>query len=216
MDPVTSSPPIAQHVRALERANEVRLARADLKRRIAEGQLGAADVILTSPWEAESMAVADVLMSQRRWGRTRVRRLLAPLEIPETQALGLMTTGQRHAVAHALRADGETGDVLATVRGITGVVGKLEDWVALERAGRRCEELSEHLQEAVTQRDDHVRRLSREGASRRAVAAAARITPGRVQQIVSAPEGPSVARPADPAPQTGFDAVSARASAATT
>jgi hypothetical protein len=91
-----------QHLRALERANEVRLARADLKRRIADGQVRAADVILTAPWEAESMAVADLLMSQRRWGRTRARRLLAGIPLSETKTLGSMTERQRQVVATAV------------------------------------------------------------------------------------------------------------------
>lgn len=98
-----------QHLHALERANEVRLARADLKRRIAGGQLSAADVILTSPWEAESMAVADVLMSQRRWGRTRARRLLAGIPLSETKTLGSMTERQRQAVALAMPGAGREG-----------------------------------------------------------------------------------------------------------
>jgi hypothetical protein len=49
--------PGPQHLQALERANAVRLARADLKRRIAVGNVSAAEVILRSPWEAESMTV---------------------------------------------------------------------------------------------------------------------------------------------------------------
>jgi len=35
---------------------------------VAIGEIEAADVILDSPWEAESMAVAELLMSQRRLG----------------------------------------------------------------------------------------------------------------------------------------------------
>jgi hypothetical protein len=73
----TIAPAGPQHMRALERANQVRLARADLKRRIAGGQIGVAEVILDCPWEADSMAVADLLMSQRRWGQTRCRKFLA-------------------------------------------------------------------------------------------------------------------------------------------
>jgi hypothetical protein len=92
-----------QHLHALERANEVRLARADLKRRIADGKLPAADVILNAPWEASSMAVADVLMSQRRWGRTRARRLLQGVQVSETKTLGSMTERQRQVLAMAMR-----------------------------------------------------------------------------------------------------------------
>jgi hypothetical protein len=104
-----------QHLRALERANKVRLARADLKRRIADGQLGAAEVILSSPWEAESMAVADVLMSQRRWGQTRARRLLAGCQMPENKTLGSMTERQRQAVALAVRNAASEGSPPAAV-----------------------------------------------------------------------------------------------------
>jgi hypothetical protein len=93
-----------QHLRALERANEVRLARADLKRRIADGRLRAADVILTSPWEVESMAVADLLMSQRRWGRTRCRKFLQSIPLSENKSVGSMTERQRRAVASMLAA----------------------------------------------------------------------------------------------------------------
>ena len=50
-----AGPPLRpQHMQALERANAVRLARADLKRRVADGDLGAADVVLEAPWEAGS------------------------------------------------------------------------------------------------------------------------------------------------------------------
>src|SRR3954469_4888028 len=76
-----------QHLRALQRANEVRLARAELKRRVAEGELTAADVVLDSPWEAKSMTVSDLLMSQRRWGRTRCRRFLAQASLSETKTI---------------------------------------------------------------------------------------------------------------------------------
>ena len=41
--------PGPQHMQALQQANAVRLARADLKRRVADGELSAADVVLDSP-----------------------------------------------------------------------------------------------------------------------------------------------------------------------
>ena len=115
MDATATASRGPQHLRALERANEVRLARAELKRRIADGQLRVADVILSSPWEAESMAVADVLMSQRRWGRTRARRFLAGIQMSETKTLGSMTERQRNAVALAIRDTRSEATVEATV-----------------------------------------------------------------------------------------------------
>ena len=95
--------PAPQHLQALERANAVRLARADLKRRIAAGEICAAEVILRSPWEAESMTVADLLTSQRRWGQMRCRRFLQSIPISESKTVGSMTERQRHAVAQSLR-----------------------------------------------------------------------------------------------------------------
>lgn len=94
--------PGPQHMRALERANEVRLARAELKRRVGEGRASAAEVILDCPWEAESMAIADLLMSQRRWGLTRCRKALTAIPMSETKTIGSMTERQRHTLATML------------------------------------------------------------------------------------------------------------------
>ena len=70
-DATTMAPAPPQHMQALQRANEVRLARAALKRRISDGAITVDEVILTSPWEAASMTIAELLTSQRRWGSTR-------------------------------------------------------------------------------------------------------------------------------------------------
>lgn len=91
-----------QHMRALERANKVRLARAELKRRVAAGELGVSEIILECPWEAESMAVADLLMSQRRWGQTRCRKFLAQIPMSEQKTVGSMTERQRRTLAAML------------------------------------------------------------------------------------------------------------------
>jgi hypothetical protein len=97
-----------QHMRALQRANEVRLARAELKRRVTDGETTAATVILASPWEAESMAVAELLMSQHRWGHTRARRFLAGIPMTETKTIGSMTERQRRSLAAMLEAQAPT------------------------------------------------------------------------------------------------------------
>jgi hypothetical protein len=90
-------------MRALERANKVRLARADLKRRVAVGEIEVADVILECPWEAQSMAVADLLMSQRRWGQTRCRKFLSQIPMSEKKTVGSMTERQRRTLSAMLR-----------------------------------------------------------------------------------------------------------------
>src|SRR5271155_218012 len=102
MNATATIAPGAQHMRALQRANEVRLARADLKRRVSDGELDAAEVILGSPWEATSMEVADLLMSQRRWGHTRCRKFLAQVPMSETKTIGSMTEPQRRTLGARL------------------------------------------------------------------------------------------------------------------
>jgi hypothetical protein len=91
-----------QRLRALERANEIRLARAELRRKIADGDVAAADVILATPGAATSWAIGDMLMSQRRWGTTRCRKFLLRNQISETKTLGALTERQRRLLADQL------------------------------------------------------------------------------------------------------------------
>jgi hypothetical protein len=91
-----------QHMQALARANRVRLARAELKRSIARGDVEAAEVIRDCPWETESMTLAELLTSQRRWGRTRARKFLLGLALNENKRLGTLTSRQRMLLSTAL------------------------------------------------------------------------------------------------------------------
>jgi hypothetical protein len=50
------------------------------------------------------MSVSELLMSQRRWGRTRCRRVLLSLGLPENKQIGTMTERQRAALAAMLSA----------------------------------------------------------------------------------------------------------------
>jgi hypothetical protein len=99
--------PEPQRLRALERANQVRLARATLKRSIALGSVSAADVLLSCPREASSWPIGELLMSQRRWGTTRCRKFLARNQIVETKPIGTLTERQRLILAAALQASPE-------------------------------------------------------------------------------------------------------------
>gem|GEM_PF-738982 len=92
-----------QHLRALARANEVRIARARLKRMIAAGTLTVSEVLEDTPPEAYSMELGDLLLSQRRWGQMRVRRLLSQLGISERKQLGSLTDRQRGLLIGTLR-----------------------------------------------------------------------------------------------------------------
>lgn len=107
--PASSTAPAAQmpqHMQALARANRVRLARAELKRSIGRGEVEVGKVIEDCPWETESMTLAELLTSQRRWGRTRARKLLQALALGENKRLGTLTPRQRAMLAAALSGRG--------------------------------------------------------------------------------------------------------------
>src|SRR5687768_11783396 len=96
--------PMPQHMRALAEANRVRLARAALKRDIADGSAEAAEVARSCPWEVSTMTVGELLRSQRRWGRARARKFLFGLGLNENRELGRLTERQRLVLAVALEA----------------------------------------------------------------------------------------------------------------
>ncbi|HEV2773390.1 MAG TPA: hypothetical protein VGV57_11320 [Thermoleophilaceae bacterium] len=93
-----------QQLQALRQANRVRLARAELKRRVAAGTVSAGAVVLGCPWEAASMEIGDLLRSQRRWGAARCRRLLLSVGLSENKQLDTLTDRQREALAAVLEA----------------------------------------------------------------------------------------------------------------
>ena len=94
----------SQCMRALARANEVRLARAALKRQVAAGERNVSEVVSELPWEARSMALAELLCSQRRWGRARSRKLLNSVGLSEGKRLGTLTERQQGILVRALEA----------------------------------------------------------------------------------------------------------------
>lgn len=97
---------VPQHMEALARANEVRLARAALKRRIATGETSACEVVESCPWETQSMTLLELLTSQRRWGRTRARKFLMALGLSENKMLGSLTERQRQMLCRGLENPG--------------------------------------------------------------------------------------------------------------
>ena len=100
-----------QHMQALARANRVRLARAELKRSIGRGDTDVSTVVRECPWETESMTLAELLPSQRRWGRTRARKFLLGVALNENKRLGTLTPRQRALLATALSEKGAVDPV---------------------------------------------------------------------------------------------------------
>ena len=103
-------------MRALERANSVRLARAELKRAVARGDVDPAEVVRDCPWQTESMTISELLTSQRRWGRTRARKFLMPLSLNENKQLGTLTSRQRRLLSTELASRTRSGSPAAPRR----------------------------------------------------------------------------------------------------
>jgi hypothetical protein len=139
MPPVCSMPPAPkssdpQHLQALARANQVRLARAALKRAIAGGEVSVAEVVVEAPWESRTMSISELLASQHRWGRTRSRKFLSALGLGENKRVKTLTARQRGLVATALQArpDEERHVVVRDKRPVDAVAERaIEDRVAV-------------------------------------------------------------------------------------
>jgi len=104
MTATTPVPDSVQRLQALERANRVRIVRAAVKREIATGATSAAEAILSGAPEIQTMAVIDLLLSQRGWGRARCRWLLMGVPLAENKTIGSMTDRQQRLVVAMLRA----------------------------------------------------------------------------------------------------------------
>ena len=97
----------SQYMTALAKANKIRLARAELKRKVRAGEIAVADLLApgaTIPQEAESMTLCELLCAQQGWGIVRAKRaVLRPLGIGEICTVGSLTDRRRERVVEALR-----------------------------------------------------------------------------------------------------------------
>jgi hypothetical protein len=119
MDPAASAVDPTQRQRALQRANRVRSARAQVKRRIATGDMTAAEAVLNHRWEIERMPLSELLVSQPRWGAQRCQKFLGALAMNERKTIGSMTQRQRTAAAAQLTGRQPTRRSPSTLTDVT-------------------------------------------------------------------------------------------------
>jgi hypothetical protein len=89
---------LAQRMDALQLANAVRTRRADTKKAIARGELGAGEVlglIAEPPAWMETMLVFDLLLSVPKVGRVKANKVLRDLRISPSRTLGGISERQR-------------------------------------------------------------------------------------------------------------------------
>lgn len=92
-----------QRLAALDRANEIRMARAQLKRDVKAGRRSVRDVLLDPPDWAATMHVLDLLLAAPKVGRVKANKVLQLSRVSPSKTLGGMTTRQRVGVAAMLR-----------------------------------------------------------------------------------------------------------------
>ena len=88
-----------QQMKALERANTVRFAAADVKREVSGGIIPLRDALFDD--RAQSVVLRDLLMSQRFQGPLKVDRLLDTLNVNGYRRVSEITERQKWLVADA-------------------------------------------------------------------------------------------------------------------
>lgn len=86
---------LAQRMDALGRANDVRMKRAALKKRIKAGKVEAGPVLWEPPQHVETMKVFDLLVTMPKIGRVKANKLLGQCRISPSKTVGGLTVRQR-------------------------------------------------------------------------------------------------------------------------
>ena len=84
-----------QRLRALEQANEVRTARAKLKRELASGKIELVQILAEPPACVRTARIRDVLLVLPKIGSVRAGRILAQCRIAHSKTLGGLSDRQR-------------------------------------------------------------------------------------------------------------------------
>lgn len=84
-----------QRLRALEQANEVRTARAKLKKELASGKIELVQILADPPACVRTARVREVLLAVPKIGSVRVGRIRAQCGIAHSKTLGGLTDRQR-------------------------------------------------------------------------------------------------------------------------
>lgn len=86
---------IDQREAALERANAIRSARGRMKKDLNAGRISTKHVLTELPEYAETMRVAEFLVSLRRIGQVKAGEILHELGVGQTRRLCDLTARQR-------------------------------------------------------------------------------------------------------------------------
>jgi hypothetical protein len=84
-----------QRMEALQRANDVRVQRAQLKRDLKAGDAQIEEILLKPPEFVSTAKVFDMLMAVPKFGRVKAARLLNQCRISQSKTVGGLSERQR-------------------------------------------------------------------------------------------------------------------------
>src|ERR671938_468926 len=112
MPPATNTPPkhsaapersLIQRMDALQRANQVRTRRAQLKKDLKAGRVSIHALLLDPPEYLLTAKVFDMLLAVPKYGRVKVNKILTQCRISPSKTIGGLSERQRGELVSYLR-----------------------------------------------------------------------------------------------------------------
>jgi hypothetical protein len=94
---------LVQRMDALQRANEIRSRRAQLKRDLKGGRQSIHQLLTEPPEYVETAKVFDMLLAVPKYGRVKVNKILAQCRISPSKTIGGLSERQRSELVSMLR-----------------------------------------------------------------------------------------------------------------
>jgi hypothetical protein len=94
---------LVQRMDALQRANEIRSRRAQLKRDLKAGRQSIHALLLDPPDYVETAKVLDMLLAVPKYGRVKANKILTQCRISPSKTIGGLSQRQRGELVTALR-----------------------------------------------------------------------------------------------------------------
>ncbi len=92
-----------QRMEALQRANDIRSRRAQLKRDLKAGRQPIDELLLGPPSYLETAKVFDLLLAVPKYGRVKVNKILTQCKISPSKTVGGLSERQRNELVAFMR-----------------------------------------------------------------------------------------------------------------
>src|SRR5918996_5319134 len=92
-----------QRMKALRKANEIRSARAKLKRDLKAGKVKVEKLLLDPPEYVQTAKAFDVILAVPKYGRVKANKILTQCRISPSKTIGGLSERQRAELVQYLR-----------------------------------------------------------------------------------------------------------------